>query len=86
MAHLSRLSLTDAEIEQFSPQLDKIVGYLDQLQEVDVSDVPEFTGPQAAESSLRDDDVGALLPVDEALSSVPVTHGRMVMVPKFKED
>lgn len=86
LAHLARLSLTEAEVEAFSPQLAKILTYIEQLQQVDVSAVPEFMSGEMPGASLREDAVGDMLPADEALSSVPVTRGRMVVVPKFKED
>ncbi len=86
LAHLSRLSLTDAEIEAFSPQLAKILTYIEQLQQVDVRDVPEYVSAEMPDSSLREDAAGPTLEVDEALSSVPVKRGSLVVVPKFKED
>lgn len=86
LAHLSRLSLTDEEIDQFSPQLAKILTYIEQLQQIDVSDVPEYVSAEMPGSSLRSDEVGEMFSAEEALSSVPVKRGRMVVVPKFKED
>lgn len=42
IAKLSRLSLTDEEIEQFKNQLGSILAYVQKLQEVNTDDVPEL--------------------------------------------
>lgn len=86
LAHLSRLSLTDEEIERFSPQLAEILTYIEQLQEVNVDGVPEFVSAAMPDSSLREDAVGEMFAVEDALAGVPVKDGRLVVVPKFKED
>jgi aspartyl-tRNA(Asn)/glutamyl-tRNA(Gln) amidotransferase subunit C len=43
VANLARLALTEAEEAQFTTQLSSILDYFEQLQELDVSDVPPTT-------------------------------------------
>ena len=85
LAHLSRLSLTEEEVEQFAPQLQTILTYIEKLQSLDVSEVPEYLSSEQPDSSLRPDEVGEMFSSDEALANVPRKRGRMVVVPKFKE-
>lgn len=85
LAHLARLSLNAEQVEAFGRQLADILGYIDTLQSVDVSDVPEYTSQPQPDSSLREDEVGEMFTTEQALSSVPKKRGRLVVVPKFKE-
>lgn len=39
LAKLARLHLTDEEVEQFTTEISAILGYVEQLQEVDLKDV-----------------------------------------------
>jgi aspartyl-tRNA(Asn)/glutamyl-tRNA(Gln) amidotransferase subunit C len=86
LATLARLSLDDQEVEQFRVQLADILGYIGTLREVDVSGVPEFLSERQEESSLREDAAGVQFSSETALSNAPNTRGRLVVVPKFKED
>jgi aspartyl-tRNA(Asn)/glutamyl-tRNA(Gln) amidotransferase subunit C len=56
VANLARLELTPAEITKFTKQLGEVVGYIDQLQAVDVTGVLPLTHPLVDHSSeLRED-------------------------------
>ena len=39
MARLAKLELTDKEVDQFQKEMGEILGYVEQLQKVDVSDL-----------------------------------------------
>lgn len=52
LAEMAQLGITDAQVEEWGPQIESIVGWFDQLQQIDVSDVaPAVRG-------VVDDDVG----------------------------
>jgi len=61
VANLARLELTDEEVKIFTQQIAGILKYVDQLQELDVSQVEPLTHPMAHPSesptSLREDEV-----------------------------
>jgi aspartyl-tRNA(Asn)/glutamyl-tRNA(Gln) amidotransferase subunit C len=86
LATLARLSLDDDEAEQFRTQFADILGYIGTLRAVDVTGVPELLSEAQVNSSLREDTPGAQFSSEAALSSAPQTRGRLVVVPKFKED
>lgn len=56
-ARLSRLALRDEELSAFTHDLARIVSYVAQLQELDVSDVEPLYHPHDHEVSLRADEV-----------------------------
>lgn len=57
VAYLARLELTSEEIATFSSQLQEILGYVEQLQEVDVSQIEPLNHPFELTTPLRKDEV-----------------------------
>ncbi|MFV8751297.1 Asp-tRNA(Asn)/Glu-tRNA(Gln) amidotransferase subunit GatC [Nannocystaceae bacterium ST9] len=86
LAGLARLELRDHEAAQFGEQLAAILGYIDKLREVDVEGVPEYLTAEQETSGLRADEALAEVGVEQALAGVPARRGRLIAVPKFKED
>jgi aspartyl-tRNA(Asn)/glutamyl-tRNA(Gln) amidotransferase subunit C len=85
LAELARLRLDDAEVDALAHQLARIVGYIEQLQAVDVTAVPEHA-PSTAAAPLRPDQAGAVLDRARVLSGVPDAHEGQVRVPRFVEE
>ncbi len=44
VAHLAHLEITDEEVEIYTPQMNSIVAYVEQLNELDTSDVEPMLG------------------------------------------
>ena len=86
LANLARLALRDEQVEAFAPQVSQILGYLQQLAEVDVEGVEPFVGPELPEIHLRDDQPAPDFPRDKVLSGAADQDGQHVLVPKFKEE
>ena len=82
IADLARLELTDKELETYGSQLSDILGYVDQLQEVDVTGVEPTAQVTGLENIMREDTVEDW-PKDEvesALAQAPDREGRFVKV------
>jgi aspartyl-tRNA(Asn)/glutamyl-tRNA(Gln) amidotransferase subunit C len=71
LADLARLQLTDAEREQFSAQLDHILGYVEQIQAVDTTGVSETAHPLEITTAWRADAPRPSLSNQEALRNAP---------------
>jgi aspartyl-tRNA(Asn)/glutamyl-tRNA(Gln) amidotransferase subunit C len=71
VAHLSRLELTEAEIETMTRQLSAIVDYVGQLKQVNTDDVEPLSHALPVHNVFRDDEPRPSLPVDEALANAP---------------
>lgn len=86
IAKLAHLDITDAEVEMYTPQLSQIVGYVEQLNEIDTSDIEPMLGGLTAEGekthSIRDDVVLASLGQETALSEAPSAVSGHFQVPK----
>jgi aspartyl-tRNA(Asn)/glutamyl-tRNA(Gln) amidotransferase subunit C len=87
-ATLARLELGDEEVARLTRELDAILGYMDLLDQLDVSSVEPMTHAVSLDLPLRDDVVEALepqLPVVKALGDAPRAHEGFFEVPKIIE-
>lgn len=57
IAQLARIELTQEEIEQFSQQLSDVLGYIEQLQEVDTNNVKPISQVTGQVNVFREDAV-----------------------------
>src|SRR5918999_900044 len=57
IARLARIAVSDSEVEALAPELSNILGWIEQLQEVDVSGVQPMTAVIPNTLRLRDDRV-----------------------------
>ena len=85
IAKLARLAVTDAEVEALVPELNNILGWVEQLREVDVTGVEPMTAVIANQLRLRDDVVSDGDKRDEVLANAPVAEHGFFAVPKVIE-
>lgn len=82
IARLARLSLTDAEVESMTPQLDAILEYVDQLKGLDTTNVIPTVASADRATPLRDDVVRDSLSQEAALANGPRVGGGGFLVPR----
>ncbi|NWK98814.1 Asp-tRNA(Asn)/Glu-tRNA(Gln) amidotransferase GatCAB subunit C [Sphingobium lactosutens] len=85
IASLSRISVTDAEAEAMVPELNNILGWVEQLGEVDVSGVQPMTAVIPNHQRLRDDVVSDGNVRDKVLANAPQAEHGFFAVPKVIE-
>ena len=90
VAHLARLQLGPDEEEKFALQLNQVLGYIEKLSQVDVSQVEPlaFAGDAAGQDPaalLRADVAVPGLPHDEALAAAPKRDEHSFLVPRILE-
>jgi len=85
VAHLARLALTPEEQEKLSAQLGNILGYVEKLAELDVSQVEPTAHAVPLHNVTRADEVRPSLPTDEALRNAPAKANGLFLVPKIVE-
>jgi aspartyl-tRNA(Asn)/glutamyl-tRNA(Gln) amidotransferase subunit C len=83
LAKLARLALTDAELDSFAGQLDAILGYVSNVQSVDVTDVAPTGNPLADVNVSRPDVVEDCLTQEQALAEAPATEDGRFAVPRI---
>jgi aspartyl-tRNA(Asn)/glutamyl-tRNA(Gln) amidotransferase subunit C len=81
VALLARLQLTDDELARMTEEMGQIVGYVDQLAEVDTEGVEPMAHAIEMSNVFRADVVTPSLPRDEALANAPYRDERGYLVP-----
>ena len=85
VAKLARIAVGDGEVEALVPELNNILGWIEQLQEVDVSGVEPMTAVIPNHLRLRDDVVTDGGKRDEVLKNAPLAEHGFFAVPKVIE-
>ena len=82
VAKLSRLALSEGQLAKLGPQLESILGYVAKIGEVDVSGVEPMAHATPLHNVLREDVVGAAMPLEKTLRNAPEVDGPFFKVPK----
>ena len=82
VAHLSRLKLTDLQVQRFSRELSAILDYTAQLSELDTSEVEPTAHALPVVNVLREDDPRPSMAPALALGSAPQREQSFFRVPK----
>ena len=85
VALLSRLDLSENELDTFTGQLDAILEYIDVLNQVDTSAVEPMAHVLEIRNVMRSDEVQPSLPREAALQNAPDAEDGFFKVPKIVE-
>jgi aspartyl-tRNA(Asn)/glutamyl-tRNA(Gln) amidotransferase subunit C len=85
IAKLARIAMSDAEIARLAPELNNILGWVEQLAEVDTDGVEPLTAVIDQKPRLRDDVVTEGNIRDEILANAPDAQHGFFAVPKVIE-
>lgn len=85
VANLAKLQLKEEEISSYQKDLNKILDYMEQLNEVDTTQVATLDHVMEAEAIFRKDEAKAPLSHEEALKNAPDADSDYFRVPKVIE-
>lgn len=85
VARLARLGLSPDEEEQLAGQLDRILGYMDKLNELDTSHVKPLARVVDIPYELRADEVSNEPRTEALLANAPAREDHFFKVPKIIE-
>ncbi|WP_019243696.1 MULTISPECIES: Asp-tRNA(Asn)/Glu-tRNA(Gln) amidotransferase subunit GatC [Bacillus] len=85
VAHLARLAVTEEEVEQMTKELDAIISFAEQLNELDTTDVKPTYHVLEMVNVLREDVAKPGLPVEEVIKNAPDHHDGLIRVPSIIE-
>jgi len=85
IAQLSRLSMSDKEIEMFSGQLSSTIEYIEQLNSLDTNNIEPTSHVIPLKNVMRDDFPSASLSAKDALRNAPDCTEKFYRVPKIIE-
>ena len=85
VANLARIALTDEETTLFKGQLDQVLEYVEQLNELDVSNVEPTAHAVPLINVLRADEPGVSIDHDAVMANAPAERDGQILVPKINE-
>jgi len=83
VARLACIALTEEETTLFQGQLDQVLHYVEQLNELDVSDVEPTAHAIPVFNVFRKDELGTSLDHDAVISNAPAATDGQIRVPKI---
>ena len=86
VARLSRLKLSPQEVTKFTGQLQQVLHYVEQLNEVDSANVEPMAHAIELSNVFRADEPRPSLPRDAALANAPKSDGRYFLVPPILDE
>ena len=82
LAHLSRLELKEAEKEEMKIELEKMIGFIDKLNELDTTGVEPLLHMSENVDIFRDDEVSGQISKEDVFKNAPLHDGDFFKVPK----
>lgn len=82
IAALARLKFSEKEKIKLQDDLNKVLGYIDQLNELDLQNIEPIENINETENVLRKDEAIKWLTTEEALKNAPSKTGKFFKVPK----
>ena len=85
VAHLARIAVSEEDAERMTGELNTILGFVEQLNEVDVSGVEPMTSVIPMEMKKRQDAVTDGNKAADIVANAPATDENFFLVPKVVE-
>lgn len=85
IAHLARIAVTDAEVPHLQGELNAMLAFVEQLQEVNVEGVEPMTSVMPMQMKKREDMVNDGDIVDAVTANAPDAQDHFFLVPKVLE-
>ncbi|MGN6487141.1 MAG: Asp-tRNA(Asn)/Glu-tRNA(Gln) amidotransferase subunit GatC [Devosia sp.] len=85
IGRLARIRIEESEVAQYQDELNVILGFVEQLNEVDVSGVEPMTSVMPMQLRRREDKVTDGGYAEKIVANAPLTEDNFFMVPKVVE-
>jgi aspartyl-tRNA(Asn)/glutamyl-tRNA(Gln) amidotransferase subunit C len=82
VAELARLEVSSEEKDELTQQMNRILVYMEKLNELDTTDVAPTSHVVDLTNAFREDVVQASLPRSESLNNAPESNGAEFIVPR----
>ena len=86
VARLTRLSLSEEELERMRAELNSILAHLDTLKALDTDGVEPTSHAVDVVNVMREDELEPCVPQDAMLANAPDRSGEFFRVPRIIED
>ena len=83
VAKLARLELTEEEKQKFSTQLNSILEYVNEMNEIDTTDIEPMSHALPVYNVMREDEVSYEQTKEELMKNAPMEEDGFFRVPKI---
>tara|TARA_B100000768_G_scaffold74360_1_gene71129 strand:+ start:3633 stop:3926 length:294 start_codon:yes stop_codon:yes gene_type:complete len=83
LAHLSRLELTNNELDSMQGDMEKILEFVAKIDELDLTGVEPLTQMSGSVDVMRTDEARNMITKEQALKNAPDANSDYFRVPKF---
>ncbi len=83
LAHLSRLELSEVELDAMQGDMTKILGFVAKIESLDLDGVEPLTQMSKSVDVMREDEVANMISKEDALKNAPDANSDYFRVPKF---
>jgi len=83
LAHLSRLQLSDKEVDAMQGDMENILKFVAQIDKLDLTGVEPLTQMSDSVDVMREDEISDMLTKEQALKNAPDANSDYFRVPKF---
>jgi len=83
LAHLSRLQLSEKELDAMQGDMENILKFVAQIDALDLSGVEPLTQMSDSVDVMREDEIRDMLSKEQALKNAPDANSDYFRVPKF---
>lgn len=83
LAHLSRLELSEVELDAMQGDMTKILGFVAKIESLNLDGVEPLTQMSKSVDVMREDAVANMISKEEALKNAPDANSDYFRVPKF---
>lgn len=85
IAQLAKLKFSEEEKIKLQKDMNQVLGYIEQLNELVLTDVEPLENINETENVMREDEVNPWLTTEEALKNAPAKTQKFFKVPKVME-
>lgn len=85
IAYLARLKIPESEMDSMLSDFNKIMEYVEQVKEIDVSHIQEMDLYPHHENAMREDKIGESLSRDDIAKLAPKFENGYIVVPRVIE-
>lgn len=86
IAELAQLKFSEEELENFTPQMNEILSYMDKLNELNTENVEPLSHPVEQTNVFRKDEMKPSITTEDALKNAPAKDEHHFKVPKVIGD
>jgi aspartyl-tRNA(Asn)/glutamyl-tRNA(Gln) amidotransferase subunit C len=86
IAELAKLKFSDEELQNFTPQMNEILNYMEKLNELDTENVEPLSHPVEQTNVFREDKLKTSISTGDALKNAPAKDDKHFKVPKVIGD